>query len=129
MKYFRIKRTAKTNTFWPWCWLYNGFFIKKNCFFVLPSIFFCLCSAKKVKGAWTPWFHPPYLVLIIVITLATNRVWVFEYWWNCIFFLRELRDFGSYFYKLTRNLLCTIFSIKKRNGRKLARSIYLTWKL
>ena len=128
MKYFR-KRTAKTNTFWPWCWLYNGFFIKKNCFFVLPSIFLCLCSAKKVKGAWTPWFHPPYLVLIIAITLATNRVWVFEYWWNCIFFLRELRDFGSYFYKLTRNLLCTIFSIKKRNGRKLARSIYLTWKL
>ena len=47
-------------------------------FFIFPSIFFLsLCSAKKVEGAWTPWFswfYPPCLVLIIVITLVTNRV-------------------------------------------------------
>ena len=50
LKYFRIKRIAKTKTFWPWCWLYNDFFIKKTFFFVFPSIFYLFILHKKWKG-------------------------------------------------------------------------------
>ena len=126
MKYFR-KRTAKTNTFWPWCWLYNGFFIKKF-FFCLTIHFFMSLLCKK--GAWTPWFHPPYLVLIIAITLATNRVWVFEHWWNHIFLLKWVRDFGSVlFLQIKQKFSLYNFLHKERNDRKLAKSICLAWKL
>ena len=55
MKYFRTKRMAQTKTIWPWCWLYNDFFIKKKYrSFCLSISFFISLFCKKVKGHGPP---------------------------------------------------------------------------
>ena len=54
MKYFRIKRMAEIKIFWPWCLLYNGFFIKQTFIFLFINAFFISLFCKKSERGIEP---------------------------------------------------------------------------